>query len=90
MKKKLGRGNDIKFWVYIWISNKRPKELFPRIFYISKDKNIMIEHLGYWSEGRWIWSFKWKIEFFNWEEEFLGEFLSLLQCVNLFKDREDT
>lgn len=46
LKRKLGKGNKIKFWENVWASNLSLKEYFARLFSLSKDKDKVVERFG--------------------------------------------
>ncbi|GJS28839.1 RNA-directed DNA polymerase, eukaryota [Tanacetum coccineum] len=41
-KKRIGDGNDARFWYDIWIGDKSLQELFPRLFALELDKEISV------------------------------------------------
>ncbi|GKC00277.1 RNA-directed DNA polymerase, eukaryota [Tanacetum coccineum] len=41
-KKRIGDGNDTRFWYDIWIGDKSLQELFPRLFALELDKEISV------------------------------------------------
>ncbi|GJR30073.1 RNA-directed DNA polymerase, eukaryota [Tanacetum coccineum] len=41
-KKRIGDGNDTRFWYDIWIGDKFLQELFPRLFALELDKEISV------------------------------------------------
>lgn len=50
------------------------KDLFPRIYNLSMDKDKEIENVGCWSEERWSWNFSWRRSCFDWELGEMAEF----------------
>lgn len=65
------------------------KEIFPRLFSISKKKEYRIQNIGAYINGVWIWSLEWRRELFVWEKQLLEELLSLLGSVCLSEDTLD-
>lgn len=57
LKRKLGRGNKVRFWEDEWFGPISMKELFPRLYSVSEDKNKVIESIGEWVGERWQWNF---------------------------------
>lgn len=57
---KVGSGHSIIFWHDKWCDVGPLKEVFPRLFSISTQKNFYINHMGYWRDGSWNWSLWWR------------------------------
>jgi len=43
---KVGHGKEIKFWEDRWVGNLVLKIKFPRLFSLSGDKDLLLEHCG--------------------------------------------
>lgn len=69
MKRKMGKGNKIRFWEDVWFGGESLKDLFPGLYNVSEDKNKVIMSLGQWHEGRLDWNLSWRRQFFEWEHE---------------------
>ncbi|GJS89128.1 RNA-directed DNA polymerase, eukaryota [Tanacetum coccineum] len=41
-KKRIGDGNDMRFWYDIWIGDKSLQDLFPRLFALELDKEVVV------------------------------------------------
>jgi hypothetical protein len=67
--KKMGNGGSTRFWLDHWVGVAPLKEVFPRLFNISIQKNHTIQEMGEWVNAKWIWYIKWRRVFFTWEEE---------------------
>ena len=52
------------------------KNVFPRLFSISSNKNAKLSELGSWSNGRWVWGLVWRRPFFLMGEAGGGSFES--------------
>jgi hypothetical protein len=66
--KKLGCGDTIDFWKDTWVGVEPLEQLFPRLFSISVQQNMVIRQLGSWTNGVWRWELLWRKNFFTWEE----------------------
>ncbi|XP_068475151.1 uncharacterized mitochondrial protein AtMg00310-like [Phaseolus vulgaris] len=60
---KVGDGKDIYFWKDSWLMGEALKNVFPRLFSISSNKNAKLSELGSWSNGRWVWGLVWRRPF---------------------------
>lgn len=83
IRKKIGYGNTVLFWHDNWFGNLPLKEVFPRLFAISAMQNEKVSNFGKWENNVWIWDFKWRINFFVWEEELLLEFHNTFLAISL-------
>jgi len=52
-KWKVGDRNSIKFWEDRWVGNIILKNKFPRLFSLSADKDVLLEHCGVWVKCVW-------------------------------------
>ena len=43
---KIGKGNKVKFWEDVWITQEPLKICLPRLYIVSKGKNKNIVELG--------------------------------------------
>ncbi|KAL8501606.1 hypothetical protein ACS0TY_020933 [Phlomoides rotata] len=59
LRKEVGNGSDTDFWGEWWVGEQPLKQGFNRIFRISLQQTERIEQMGYWSEGSWLWDFRW-------------------------------
>lgn len=60
LRRRLGKGNKIKFWEDVWLGNLSLKEIFPRLYNMSECKDKFIEELGEWVRENWEWSLSWR------------------------------
>jgi len=72
-KWKVGDGNDISFWKDNWMDCGTLKRVFPRLFSINLAKEAMMDELGSWSSGVWVWQLPWRKPFFDWEKSLEGQ-----------------
>lgn len=89
LKRKLGKGNRIKFWEDVWVGNLSLKESFPRLFGMTEDRGKLIEEVGAWQGDTWVWKLGWRRQFFNWEEALVLELTNLLHPIILSRSIDD-
>ena len=63
------------------------KNLFPRLFLLSVQKDMFIVEMEEWENGTWSWEFRWRRKLFAWEDELVGD---LYLAVNRTKLRAST
>ncbi|GAU29496.1 hypothetical protein TSUD_360410 [Trifolium subterraneum] len=81
--RKVGNGNSTSFWSTIWIGDDPLSVVFPRLFSLSNNNDRMVKDFGEYREGRWIWSFSWRRDLFQWEEDLVAQLRELLDPVVL-------
>ena len=64
---KVGRGTSVRFWHDRWCETGILKNLFPRLYAISTQKNSFISHMGYWERDSWRWNLEWRRSLYDWE-----------------------
>lgn len=89
LKRELGRGTRIKFWEDVWCSQNKLKDLFPRLYSISEDKDKVIEQLGSGLDENWVWSFNWRRYLFVWEQEVMSEFMDTTRVLGPMGTQND-
>ena len=45
--------------------------------------------MGRWIDNKWVWEFKWKREWFEWEKSLVDEFFSFLEGTSIDMAGED-
>ena len=81
--RKLGDEMNTSFWNDKWHSDGVLRNLYPRLFALSTQKNFMVGELGIRTgEGRG-WEFTWRRPLFEWEGDSLQNLLSVLEGVRL-------
>jgi len=75
---KVGDEKDIYFWKDRWLKGEALKNVFPRLFSISSNKNANLLECGFWSNGRWVWQLAWRRFFFEWENPMADQMSQLL------------
>jgi hypothetical protein len=81
--KKFGNGGNTNFWHDKWVGTQPLKDVFPRLFLISTQKECMVSEVGRWVLGRWEWDFKWRRNLFVWEEERRDMLVNILTPIQL-------
>jgi hypothetical protein len=71
VNKKVGNGRTINFWQDVWAANQSLQVLFPRLFAISVQQEVVISEMGRWVDGMWRWDLRWRRHFFVWEENLM-------------------
>ena len=64
---RVGNGKSVRFWLDRWCEAGALKGLFPRLYSISLQKNLLISQMGMWHEGTWIWHLTWRRSLYEWE-----------------------
>ncbi|PNX70469.1 pantothenate synthetase, partial [Trifolium pratense] len=81
--KKIGNGGNTSFWHDTWMGTQPLKEVFPRLFLISAQKDCCVLELGRWTLGHWEWDLRWKRNLFVWEEVLWDLLANLLTPFHL-------
>ena len=87
--RKVGKGNATLFWEHCWIGDKELKEAFSQLYNISNQLKSLIIDMGFWDGRMWRWSFSWRRDFFQWEEQLFERFITILEQHSLKQDIED-
>ncbi|KAF1889180.1 hypothetical protein Lal_00024502 [Lupinus albus] len=58
--------------------------------HITSLPNGMISNFGSWVDGKWVWIFTWRRQFFTWELELFNSFLDELKLAALQTNRSDS
>ncbi|MCH92063.1 putative non-LTR retroelement reverse transcriptase related, partial [Trifolium medium] len=75
MVRKLGNGNNIRFWKDTWLDAEPLCHAFPRLFSMSIQPDCTVNQMGRWVNDVWYWEFSWRRNPFVWEEELIGQLL---------------
>ncbi|KAM7474964.1 hypothetical protein LguiB_022207 [Lonicera macranthoides] len=77
IKLVVGVGNNIRFWEDIWVGSRPLKDLFPRIFRLSCNQNMLIQMVSSWSP-----SFYWDLSFRrNLNDREFVEFTAMMELI---------
>ncbi|GAU18134.1 hypothetical protein TSUD_248350 [Trifolium subterraneum] len=85
--KKIGNGGDTRFWHDSWVGTQPLKELFPRLFLISVQKECSVFEVGGGVSGRW--DLKWRRNLFVWEEELRELLVNVLTPIQLINKEDE-
>lgn len=67
-RRRIGNGNDTRFWLDPWVGDGCLKDLFPRLYSISISRTGSVASMGFWNGDNWQWAFVWRRRFFSLEE----------------------
>nr|GEY09661.1 transposon TX1 [Tanacetum cinerariifolium] len=56
---EVGNGNDIRFWVDIWVGGVRLCDLFPRLYHLDRSKEGRVAEKRKWVDNVWCWELGW-------------------------------
>jgi hypothetical protein len=87
--KKIGNGGDTSFWHDTWVGVNPLKEVFPRLFLISTQKDHSVLEVRRLILGRWEWDLKWRRNLFVWEEERRDMLVNILTPIQLTNSNDE-
>ena len=77
---KVGMGNSIRFWEDTWVGDNTLASLYPRLYRVSNNANMLIASLIRWNS---LDSFSWDLEFRrNLNDREIEDFMNLLSLVS--------
>ena len=82
-------GEKVKLWEDVWVDNIKLKARFPRLFNNSLIIDNPLRHFGKWNKDNWVWEFKWRREWFEWEKAQVVQFKTVLEGQTLKTNMED-
>ncbi|GLU14796.1 hypothetical protein SLE2022_313440 [Rubroshorea leprosula] len=59
-KWKVGDGSCVNFWSDKWVGEKPLKDLFPRLFALSTNREGLLKDMGLWSADGRVWDCRWR------------------------------
>lgn len=89
LSRVVGNGLSTKFWTVGWLGGLSLSELFPRLFSLEVDKNVVISDRFRLVEGVVVGCWEWRRSLFVWEEELLADLVALLNRFILNASVED-
>ncbi|GKV02234.1 hypothetical protein SLEP1_g14693 [Rubroshorea leprosula] len=57
---EVGEGKRVGFWRELWVGYKNLRDLFPRLYELSKNKLGNISDMGVWEGEKWSWKMEWR------------------------------
>lgn len=63
-------------------------QFFPRLYFISNQKEDVVSEMGCWRLDRWVWKLNWRRETFEWE--LLEQLQILLNSVQILSNELDS
>lgn len=58
MEVKLGGGAEARLWDGLWSGNRMLKDVHPRLFQLSLNKDGRVSDMGSWEGEEWQWKLK--------------------------------
>jgi len=87
---RLGCGDKAKFWEDVWIGNTNLKNVFPRLFSISRNQGQKVAEVGTWEGSDWKWNLRWRRARFEWETVMERELVVHISRITMKKEEQDT
>ena len=84
---ELGSGTKARFWWDRWLEDGILKDLYPRLYSLSNQKDCCIRECGFWDGIQS--NFQWKRNLFQWELEVLDEMHQALAGMHLKRNTND-
>ena len=85
----VGNGNSVLFWHDRWCEIGILKRIFPRLYAISLQQNLLISQMGEWNEIAWVWKLKWRIALYVWENEDVSRLKNIIEQNGPSREGED-
>ena len=87
---KIGNGQSVSFWHDTWCDGGALKRIFPKLYTISLQKNLLISQMGIWQEESWVWQLSWRRNLYDWEQDQATRLETLIQQFNPDRNMEDS
>jgi len=88
LRRKIGNGNNTSFWKDRWVGEAPIRNIFPRLFSISNQKEAKVKEVVTWQGGGRSWNLTWRRLPFSWEANLVDNLMALLEGV-VFGSEED-
>ena len=85
----VGNGNSVRLWHDRWCEAGILKRIFPRLFAISLQKNLLVSQLGEWNENIWAWDLRWRRGLYEVENEEVSRLKYIIEQKEPIRERED-
>ncbi|KAE8735025.1 Betaine aldehyde dehydrogenase [Hibiscus syriacus] len=86
---RVGSGDRISFWSDNWATVSPLKEVFPRLFVLSVNKNGKLKEFGEFKSSVWCWHVQLRRSLSDWELVQLCDLITLIHNISLSKDLSD-
>ena len=85
----VGNGNSVLFWHDRWCEIGILKRIFPRLYAISLQKNLLVSQMGEWNEIAWVWNLEWRRALYVWENEEVSRLKHIIEQNGPSSEGED-
>ncbi|GKV09906.1 hypothetical protein SLEP1_g21339 [Rubroshorea leprosula] len=85
----IGDGAKVSFWRQVWVGSHSLEVMFPRLSYLSTDRQSTVQQMGEWIGGSWRWRLKWRRRLSTREQDQETQLRSTIQNVQVRKDADD-
>ncbi|GKV48894.1 hypothetical protein SLEP1_g55681 [Rubroshorea leprosula] len=89
-KWEIGNGSRVAFWDDKWGGDKPLKDLFPRLYALSLNKEGMLKDMGFWREGIWVWDCKWRRSCSGRVGEEKERFREIINRITVKENKDDS
>lgn len=89
LQMRIGDGKSTKFWHDKWCFTGPLKLAFPRLFSVSLQDDVVINQMGSWDGGEWMWRFRWRRSLYEWEMVDLERLTLLIEHTTPKNDCRD-
>jgi hypothetical protein len=86
--RKVGNGNTTSFWNTKWVGDAPLAVVFPRLFSLSNHKDLKVSDFWVVEEDSGSWSFSWRQNLFQWEEDRVLILKNVLLSVSLSSEED--
>ncbi|XP_057453126.1 uncharacterized protein LOC130744988 [Lotus japonicus] len=78
------------FWAENWIGTGSLELRFRRLYNLSCQKREPVKNMGYWENGVWRWSFRWRRRLQGREVGWFEELTGVLRAAQLVENKQDS
>ncbi|KAE8655648.1 hypothetical protein F3Y22_tig00117021pilonHSYRG00103 [Hibiscus syriacus] len=86
---KTGNGHSVVFWNDAWLGEVPLKDLFPRLYTLSTNKEGKVVEFRESHAAGWVWDIQFRRNLVDWEVDQWLHLISLLNNTSLSHDEED-
>lgn len=81
-------GFNTCFYADIWVRSTTPKDIVPRVFSISEQKEWLMGYIGLWEDDVLVWNTRWRRTFFLYELGSDCKICYAIQGMSISLDRD--